>query len=93
MDAVEHRTSPPAEEEGEIVPFFEGGMADSFDVDAPNDRFGEAPAANDLVNDDAFSFGEAEAAPDERSSRGRLILVARASWGIGARPVAAPRSG
>lgn len=65
MESAEHRTSPP-EEEGEILPFFGGGLDDSFDVNAPNDRFG---ASSETVNDDAFSgFVEEETTADSEST-------------------------
>src|SRR5205085_3899141 len=42
---AEHRTSPPGDDP-EIKPFFDEGSAD-FDIDAPNDRFGNAPQSNE----------------------------------------------
>jgi ribonuclease E len=57
MPGAERRTS---EDEPEIRPFFEGGLADDFDVEGSNDRFanGETDSSSDL--DDSEGFAEVE---------------------------------
>lgn len=49
MGGAERRTS--AEDEPEIRPFFSGGPADEFDINAPNDRFADGDSGED--GDDA----------------------------------------
>ena len=70
VGGAEHRTSPPADEEGEIRPFFEGGIADSFDVDAPNDRFGRsnAPSGSKPSTTTRSASGEEELSTEEPAS-------------------------
>jgi ribonuclease E len=75
MPGAERRTS---EDEPEIQPFFEGGLADEFDVEGSNDRFadgvveaGEAPAEFDETEGFAEvedNGGEAELLTTERET-------------------------
>lgn len=71
MGGAERRTSPGDDEEPEIRPFFEGGLADDFDTEGPNDRFvaSEASAGEEEADVEAvvpkFDSEPAEIAEEE----------------------------
>jgi ribonuclease E len=60
MPSAEHRTSPP--DDPELQPFFEG--SDDFDINAPNDRFGDTPAPAAEAEDPGFELVEDDDAPE-----------------------------
>ena len=65
MGGAERRTSPADDDEPEIKPFFEGGAADDFDIEGPNDRFAGGAAESEPREGDpdlGFSDEEPEAA-------------------------------
>ncbi len=65
VSAAEHRTTE-GDEEPEIRPFFEGGAADDFDVDGPNDRFA-SEVDSEAESEDESESVEAESESDEES--------------------------